>query len=166
MRLICCRVHTVIFFLLQQISDHRDTNPSQVSSQQILIYWPQWALSEKKITQFFKSWQSWGSYGWKAEVLPTAPIKQPSNSCENTFFMLQLTPIILEVRVYCIYSFHVFTSFGMKDPVPDRLRSRVAYKFSCVGCSARYVGETSRHFAVHVCEHLSTDRASHIHKQL
>jgi len=39
-------------------------------------------------------------------------------------------------------------------------------KFSCVGCAACYVGETSRHFRTRVREHLETDRASHIFKRL
>ena len=40
------------------------------------------------------------------------------------------------------------------------------YKFSCAGCAACYVGETTRHFNTRVREHLKTDRASHIFKHL
>ena len=42
----------------------------------------------------------------------------------------------------------------------------LCHRFSCAGCSARYVGETSRHFAARVREHLSTNGASYIHKHL
>ena len=30
--------------------------------------------------------------------------------------------------------------FILKDPVPDRLCSRVVYKFVCAGCNAYYIG--------------------------
>ena len=56
--------------------------------------------------------------------------------------------------------------FGLKDPIPGGLRSRVVYKFACVGCNASYVGETTRHFSTRVREHLVSDRASHIFKHL
>ena len=56
--------------------------------------------------------------------------------------------------------------FGVKDPVPDGLRSRVVYKFVRAGCNACYVGETCRHFSTRVREHLVSDRASHIFRHL
>ena len=48
----------------------------------------------------------------------------------------------------------------------DRLRTRVVYKFSCASCNACYIGETSRHFATRVREHLSSDRSPHVFKHL
>ena len=39
-------------------------------------------------------------------------------------------------------SFKIGNLFGVKDPVPEGLRSRVVYKFICAGCNACYVGET------------------------
>ena len=54
----------------------------------------------------------------------------------------------------------VFTSkkvssyFSTKDKVPNALVSHVVYYFKCAGCNASYVGETTRHFAVRVHEHL------------
>ena len=33
-------------------------------------------------------------------------------------------------------SFKIGNLFGVKDPVPDGLRSRVVYKFVCTGCNA------------------------------
>ena len=56
--------------------------------------------------------------------------------------------------------------FGVKDPVPDGLRSRVVYKFVRAGCNACYVGETCRHFSTRVREHLVSDKASHIFRHL
>ena len=63
-------------------------------------------------------------------------------------------------------SFKIGNLFGVKDPIPDGLRSRVVYKFACAGCNACYVGETTRHFSTRVREHLVNDRASHIFKHL
>ena len=63
-------------------------------------------------------------------------------------------------------SFKIGNLLGVKDPIPGGLRSRVVYKFACVGCNACYVGETTRHFSTRVREHLKSDRASHIFKHL
>ena len=58
-------------------------------------------------------------------------------------------------------SFKIGNLFGMKDPVPDGLRSRVVYKFVCAGCDACYTGELCRHFSTRVREHLVRDSLSH-----
>ena len=42
----------------------------------------------------------------------------------------------------------------------------VVYQLTCAGCNSRYIGETSRHFATRVKEHLSTDKDSHVFKHL
>jgi len=56
--------------------------------------------------------------------------------------------------------------FGVKDPIPGGLRSRVVYKFACAGCNACYVDERTRLFFTRVREHLFSDKASHIFKHL
>ena len=54
----------------------------------------------------------------------------------------------------------VFTSkkissyFSSKDKMPSELRARVVYKFTCAGCNACYVGQTTRYFDTRVHEHL------------
>ena len=63
-------------------------------------------------------------------------------------------------------SFKIGNLLGVKDPVPDGLRSRVVFKFVCAGCHACYFGETCRHFSTSVREHLVSDRASHIFRHL
>ena len=76
------------------------------------------------------------------------------------------------IKRYCINidiklifsSFKIGNLFSAKDPIPSNLRSSVVYKFSCAGCNACYVGETTRHFSTRVREHLATDRASHAYK--
>ena len=71
------------------------------------------------------------------------------------------------VDIKLVFStFKIKNLFNVKDPLPDRLRTRVVYKFSCSSCNACYIGETSRHFATRVREHLSSDRSSHVFKHL
>ena len=56
--------------------------------------------------------------------------------------------------------------FGVKDPIPGGLRSRVVYKFVCAGCNACYDGETTRHFSTCIHEHFVSDKTSHIFRHL
>jgi len=56
--------------------------------------------------------------------------------------------------------------FSVKHPNSLDLRSRVVYKFTCAGCNACYIGETSRHLSTRVREHLSRDRKLHIFQHL
>ena len=52
------------------------------------------------------------------------------------------------VDIKLVFStFKIKNLFNVKDSLPDRLRTRVVYKFSCASCNACYIGETSRHFA-------------------
>ena len=56
--------------------------------------------------------------------------------------------------------------FSPKDFVPDSLKSRVVYQFTCASCGARNIGKTNRHFNTRVNEHLLQDKNSHIFKLL
>ena len=71
----------------------------------------------------------------------------------------------IDIRIV-FSSFTIKTFFSFKDPIPDALKSLVVYQFTCAGCNSRYIGETSRHFATRVKEHLSTDKNSHVYKHL
>ena len=70
-----------------------------------------------------------------------------------------------EDRLKFFLLFKMGNLFGMKDPIPGELRSRLAYKFTCAGCYACYVGETVWNFSMRLKEHLASDRYSHIFKQ-
>ena len=59
------------------------------------------------------------------------------------------------------YKIKLRNLFSVKDSVPPGLRSRVVYKFSCAGCNASYIGETTRHICTRVREHLLSDKTSH-----
>ena len=50
--------------------------------------------------------------------------------------------------------------------VPKYLRSFIVYMFSCRGCNASYIGETTCHLTARIKEHLETDSKSHIFKHL
>ena len=52
--------------------------------------------------------------------------------------------------------------FIVKDFVPHSLSSDIVYKFTCAGCNASYIGKTARIFSAHVCEHLFSNKASHV----
>ena len=57
--------------------------------------------------------------------------------------------------------------FSAKDAFLNyRSRSRDAYKFSCAGLSACYVGETNRHLATRIREHLTSDKNPHIFQHI
>ena len=63
-------------------------------------------------------------------------------------------------------TFKLRNLFGVKDFVPQSLRSRVVYKFQCASCNACYIGETTRHLSTRIREHLVSDKSSHIYKHL
>jgi len=92
----------------------------------------------------------------------------------GNFSSLKQKSIKRPVKRYCkeINFKLVFTTnkisslFSPKDPIPSELRTRVVYKFSCAGCNASYVDETTQHLATHVHERLSRDKASHVNKHL
>ena len=63
-------------------------------------------------------------------------------------------------------TFKIKNLFNVKDVVPEGLRTRVVYKFSCASCNACYVGETRRHFSTRVREHLLSDRSSNVFRHL
>ena len=63
-------------------------------------------------------------------------------------------------------SFKIGQAFSTKDSVPSSLKSNVVYQFKCAGCSACYIGETTRHLSSRIVEHLKTDKNSHIYKHL
>ena len=65
-----------------------------------------------------------------------------SKLCKNTNIKLVFT------------SKKISSYFSSKDKMPSDLRARVVYKFSCAGCNACYVGQTTRYFDTRVHEHL------------
>ena len=74
-----------------------------------------------------------------------------------------------DLDVKLVFStFKLRNMFSVKDSVPQGLRSRVVYKFSCAGCNASYIGEWSTFVHVFVstsCQtslRMFTDTCSHL----
>ena len=70
------------------------------------------------------------------------------------------------LKLYSLHSNLVVLIFSPKDFIPESLKSRVVYQFTCASCGARYIGETNRHFHTRVNEHLFRDKNSHVFKHL
>jgi hypothetical protein len=58
-----------------------------------------------------------------------------------------------DIIIYFKPGRRVSNFFRVKDITPFELRSRVVYEFSCVGCQANYVGQTTRHLRHRIAEH-------------
>ena len=72
-----------------------------------------------------------------------------------------------DLNVKIIFSaFKLSAMLSPKDFVPDSLKSRVVYQFTCASCGARNIRETNGHFNTRVNEHLFRDKNSHIFKHL
>ena len=61
--------------------------------------------------------------------------------------------------------FKIKSWFGVKDPIPAGLRSRVIYKFSCTGCGP-LCWWNQQNVATRIREHLSSHKHSHIFTHL
>ena len=53
-----------------------------------------------------------------------------------------------------------------KDSIPKFLQSYVVYQFTCAGCNACYIGETSSHLKTRIEEDLGKDKNLQILKHL
>ena len=62
--------------------------------------------------------------------------------CKKTDINIVLTP------------FKIGSFFSSKDRLPNALNSFVVHKFTCVECQSSYIGETRRHLATRIKEHL------------
>ena len=69
---------------------------------------------------------------------------------------------------FCKENFNIkfILHFSYKDPIPNDLKPFPVYKFTCVGCSSRYIGKTSRLFETGIEKHIKKDDKSHIFKHL
>ena len=70
-------------------------------------------------------------------------------------------------RIKLIFnSFKTKNHFSYKNPIPNDLKSFLAYKFTCASCGSSYIGETCRHFKTRIKEHIKKDNHPHIFKHL
>ena len=56
--------------------------------------------------------------------------------------------------------------FNVKDPVPQKYKSDLAYKctYSHIKCNESHIGETERRFEEHIMDHKKHDKKSRIYK--
>lgn len=72
-----------------------------------------------------------------------------------------------DLKIKLVFTtFKIMSWFWARGPISAGLRSQVICKFSCAGWNACYIGETDIHFATRICEHLASDKHSHIFKHL
>ena len=62
--------------------------------------------------------------------------------------------------------FKIKNYFSYKDPIPDDLKSFLAYKFICASCGSSCINKTCRHFKTSIEEHIKKDNKSHFLKHL
>ena len=66
----------------------------------------------------------------------------------------------------CFSLFKTGSLFAVNDVIPSDQRSFVVYCFSCPGCKASYVGETTRKLMTRIDEHLHNGKESVIFEHL
>ena len=71
----------------------------------------------------------------------------------------------LSIRL-CFSLFKTGSLFSVKDDTLPEHKAFVVYLYTCPGCAAGYVGETTRRFGVRVSEHLTKDKGSTIFEHL
>ena len=72
-----------------------------------------------------------------------------------------------DLKVKIVFDTCKLSSFlSPKDKLPLLYKSNLVYKFSCGGCEATYIGETSKSYQIRAYEHLNTDESSAIYKHL
>ena len=109
--------------------------------------------------------------------------KEPCNSTYVSYYKLPYIgnlsaeikqKIIKHCKYYCksanikivFLPLRVGDLFSVKESVPKYLRSFVVYRFTCPGCNASYISETTRHLTTTIKEHLETDSKSHTFKHV
>ena len=60
----------------------------------------------------------------------------------------------INLKIVFRSSCNVRSFLRFKDRIPSHLKSHLLYRFKCSCCNASYIGETTRHYDVRVCEHL------------
>jgi hypothetical protein len=56
-------------------------------------------------------------------------------------------------------------SFGFKDKVENKMKSKIVYRINCCDCDQFYIGKTIRQFVLRLVEHRK-DKSSSVHKHM
>ena len=84
-----------------------------------------------------------------SEITSKKLLKLTEELCKNSTIRLSFS------------TFKIGSLFPAKDKLKSTLKSFVVYQFTCPGCNARYIGETTRHLTTRISEHFSS-KTSHI----
>ena len=119
---------------------------------------PKW-LIDKSVKGYLSKVRTTGKDASKCETSNCHFYKLPYIGYHSSYTRSQISSIrnkyCKDLSVKIIFSpSKLSTMFSPKDFVPDSLKSRVVYQFTCASCGARYIGETNRHFNTRVNEHL------------
>ena len=132
---------------------------------------PRW-LIDKFVTRFVDSKMCTETPATQPEGPPQRYFKLPFIGKFSSLAQSKLNNIIKKhckdsVSVKLVFTpFKIGSLFSLKDSVNPLNKSHVVYKFSCAGCNASYIGETTRHFSTRVKEHLETDKTSSVYRHL
>ena len=115
--------------------------------------------------------EHWSVEHWSVERKLHQPFKLPYTGLYAKIAQNKINKLIYKfcknIDIKIVYtSSKICDYFSTKDQFTGAHTSRVVYKFTCAGCNACYVGETSRHLSTRINEHLCTDKSSHIYKHI
>ena len=74
-------------------------------------------------------------------------------------------PIVSSIGTYN-YNLAKYLCTLLNPHIPNDYCTQDTFTFVSAGCIACYIGETNRHFATRIREHLASDKHSHIFKHL
>ena len=115
---------------------------------------PKW-LIDKSVKGYLSKVRTTGKDTSKCETSNCHPYIRDYSSYTGRKVSSIINKYCKDINVKIIFSpFKLSAMFSPKDFVPDSLKSRVVYQFTCASCGARYIGETNRHFNTRVNEHL------------
>ena len=123
---------------------------------------PKW-LIDKSVKGYLSKVTTTGKDASKCEISNCHFYKLPYIGYYSSYTGRKISSIVnkycKDLNVKIIFSpFKLSTMFSPKDFIPDSLKSRVVFQFTCASCRARYIGETNRHFNTRVNEHLSASK--------
>ena len=127
---------------------------------------PRW-LIDKSVKGYLRKARTTGKDAFKGGTCNCHFYKLPYIGYYPSYTGRKISSIInkycKDLNVKIIFSpFKLIAMFTLKDFVPDSLKSRVVYQFTCASSRAHCIGETNRNFNVRDNEHLFRDKISHI----
>ena len=67
--------------------------------------------------------------------------------------IIKMNYTTLDIRTVFINNYTIGSFFKIKDRIPISMRSSVIYNYTCGGCTASYIGKTTRNLSIRIREH-------------